>query len=445
MNALLRGQAVGELLRLSCLAMTAPALMLALETLLGDPWRFNDYYVYWLAGKIVASGGNPYDFSLLTDFAAADGRTFQLGGPYSYPPPFALLMIPLSALPFELSAWIFSFVSLAVFGLAVAILLCWAPALDRSDRRTRAWAALLAGGYPPISGSLVMGQANLLVFGLLAVGFLLLTRGGRPRTSRELAAGAALGLAAVVKLVPLLLVVPLVLARRWTATAALVGASGAALALSLLAAPDSFRGALGLAVLFEPDSYWTNQSVNGLVSRLLSDSDQTRALVPDLLPIGPAVAASTALLTLLTAAVLWRSRACLRSTVGLGLGLALALVAGSAGAPKNSIWNHTPALLAVWIVLWLGGPACSASLKGVERGLLAAWMAGAFIHQVTGRLPAVLDQAWAGLSTLLVSSALFGLLALWLLISVRLRALSCPAHLDHFPSEAEATRSRAEP
>jgi hypothetical protein len=437
MNVLERAQTFGELPRLSCLAMAAPALMLVLETLLGDPWRFNDYYVYWLAGKIVTSGGNPYDFSLLTDFAAADGRAFRLGGPYSYPPPFALLMIPLSALPFELSAWIFSFVSLAVFGLAVAILLCWTPVVGRLDRRTRAWAALLAGGYPPISGSLVMGQANLLVFGSLAVGFfLLLARGDRPRASRELVAGAALGLAAIVKLVPLLLVVPLLLARQWAAAAALLGASGAALALALVAAPDAFGGALSLTVLFEPDSYWTNQSVNGLVSRLLSDSDRTRALAPELLPIVLAVAAGTTLLALLTTAVLWRSRTCLRSTAGLGLGLALALVAGSAGAPKNSIWNHTPALLAVWIVLWLGEPAGSASLKRVERGLLAAWMASAFIHQVIGRLPAALDQAWAGPSTLLVSCALFGLLGLWLLISIKLRALSCPAHLDGFPSGA---------
>jgi hypothetical protein len=423
-NAPAPGHGVGELVRLSCLAIAAPTLVLAVETLLADPWVFNDYYVYWLAGRVVAGGGNPYDVALLAQLAADDGHMFRLAGPYSYPPPFAIVMIPFSALPFEASAWIFSLVSLTVFGLAIGLLLTQAPVPARVSGGARAWAARAAGAYPPVSGSLVMGQANLLVFALLAAGFCLLSTGCVPaHPARQRLAGCVFGLTALVKLVPLALVVPLLLARRWSAASTLVGSALALLAATLLAAPVAARGMSGLAGLLEPDSYWTNQSVNGFVSRLLSDSDRTRALAPDIVPIGPAVAASTFILALLTAVVLWRSRACLHTPVGLLLGLVLALVAASAGAPKNSIWNHTPALLAVWVVLVQCGLTCSQRVSSPERMLVAFWYIGAFAHQVTGRLPLVLDQPWAGLSVLLVSSAFFGLLALWLLVARRLETL----------------------
>ena len=133
-------------------------------------------------------------------------------------------------------------------------------------------AATVIGAYPPLIGSVFIGQVNLLVLAVLAPGIALVTR-------RPIAAGVAIGLAGVVKLVPLALALPLAVGARWRAIASMVATAGACLAIASLAAVGS-GGPTGFGALFEPDPYWSNQSVNGFVSRLVLDSDHTLALIP---------------------------------------------------------------------------------------------------------------------------------------------------------------------
>ena len=69
-----------EWLGLAAVAAVAPAI--ALLSVLAQPAadRFNDYHDYWLAGRLVSAGGNPYDLAQLTALAEQSGFHFLVGG-----------------------------------------------------------------------------------------------------------------------------------------------------------------------------------------------------------------------------------------------------------------------------------------------------------------------------------------------------------------------------
>src|ERR1051325_4179920 len=115
---------------LLALIATAPSVaILTLQCVLGNDWRFNDFYAYWLAGRLVARGQNPYDLAAFADLARAVGIPSVVGGGYSYPPLFAVLMEPLAALPFEIAGWVFTAGSAIAFGITATRLLRATPAL----------------------------------------------------------------------------------------------------------------------------------------------------------------------------------------------------------------------------------------------------------------------------------------------------------------------------
>jgi hypothetical protein len=396
---------------LALIAMAPPLVMLTLQYLTGNSWRFNDFYAYWLAGRLVAGGQNPYDLAAFAELARAVGIPSVVGGGYSYPPLFAVLMVPLAALPLETAGWIFTIGSALTFGSTVAVLLRATPALATATWRRCALVALAMGAYPPITTSLVIGQVNLLVLGLLVFAL----RGGASRP-RLIAAGLALGLAASIKLVPGVLLVPIVLARRWQPAVGMLVAVALSLIYAALVAPQALRGSGSLAALFEPDPYWTNQSVNGFASRLLLDSDRTHAIWPDVVPTQPVTATLTALLAVATGWTLWRARRALVSQRALDLVLALVLVAATAGAPKTSFNNHAPALLAAWLLLARPATGLASGLQTVDRWLLGGWLAGALVWVTLEPVRDPFDGALGALRSVITSSALYGLLCLWIVL-----------------------------
>ena len=294
----------------------------------GSAGLFNDFYDYWLAAKVLAGGGNPYDVASLATTAAHVGLHYTVGTGYSYPVLFAYLCVPLGALPAATAAWVFAALSLAGLGLAVALL-----ATPGAGLRMRELILLgvLAGGLTPIAGSLYFGQANLLILPLLALAY------------RAAARPLALGLATAVKLYPVAALVAIAAqgGRRSVRLCAATAASAAGLILipNLLAARSSTQLAVGL---FGPDSFWTNQSINGWVSRLSMTSEFTKPPLPGI-PVAPI---EVGLVALLGAAVLgvmvWR-----RGSPWAGC-LSLALLYGVVAAPKNSLWNYTPMVLLVF-------------------------------------------------------------------------------------------------
>lgn len=380
----------------------------------------NDFHDYWLAGRLVLEGHSPYDLGALRELAAREHLALEVGGGYSYPLPFALAMVPFAALPFRVALVAFNALSLLAFGLTVAAWTLWAHGRSPDLGRRRLGLALGAGLYPPVYGTIVNGQANLILFPLLALGMVLAL--DETRASRRFGGGALIGLATIVKLVPGVVIVPLALGRRIGAAAAVVAGALVALLAAVVVAPWAAAGSSGLAALFDPDSYYTNQSINGFVTRLVQPTGRTVPLFGDAFDPRPAMIALTALFALLTLLALWRSRTVLGTPRGAALGLGLALVAGVAGAPKESYWNEALCLVAVGLLIAVDAPDVRFGRFGrLDRGLLGAWFATAVLWAGVWAIEPARSGPLAPLLNLLWSSSLYGLLALWLLFVRRLR------------------------
>jgi hypothetical protein len=401
-------------------------------TALGRGNAYNDFHHYYLAAKLVAEGHSPYDIAALAEIARREGLTFLIGTGYSYPLPFALAMLPLTLLPFAAAVLLFNALSLAAFGAAVGWWLRWTLRTVPSLRRQAA-IAMLAGAYPPVYGSVANGQANLLVVALLAVGVMLLFAAG---TQRRLGGAVAVGLAALVKLVPAILVAPLLLARRARDAAAIAATIAITLGAAILVAPFANSGSQWLIQLLGPDSYFTNQSINGFVSRVVRDSDRTLALAPGAFDPGIVGLAAAAAFALLNAVILWRARYRLADSSVLAIAFGLAIAAAVIGAPKNSFWNQTALLIPVGLLLWVDLRAgLGLARKRLERLLIALWFGGALVQQGLWMAAPPKAGAAAPLVTLATSAALYGALALWLVFARRLGAPAIVARSPVIPAQ----------
>jgi len=397
---------------LSLAAMLPPIVLFSASIADGGHGLWNDFTSYWLAGRLVSAGETPYNLDVLIALGAAEGLVFEAGTGYSYPLPFAVAMVPLAALPFTLAASIFSAVSLGAFGLAVASWLRDARVWRAGPAATLA-CALAAGLYTPVHGSLFFGQANLLVFAGLVLGVRLWLGGGR---QRDVIGGMWIGLAGIVKVAPLVLALPMALARRVGGLQGLaLGAAGAMLVAWALA-PSGLQNMDRLVRLGEPDPYWTNQSINGIASRLTMGNDRALAVLPwvDARVLGSVLLALFGLATLV---ILVRSRRLLEPLVWVVLAIALSLVAAVAGAPKNSFWNHVPALIGAGLLVapMAGGSA----LRPIERALLVAWYGLAMLQWWVDSLSIGL-RAFGPVGAVLSSAALLGVMALWAAIASRM-------------------------
>ena len=382
---------------------------------LGRAPAFNDFHSYWLAGRLLLNGQSPYDLEAMRALGKAEGLQFVLGTGYSYPLPFAFLMIPFALLPFMPAVLLFNAIALVGFGWLVA---WW---LTRhhpgaSPRRLVA-AAALAGLFPPVYGTIDNGQANLVVLLPLALGLARIVNDRR----RDQVGGALLGLAAVVKIVPAAVVVPLLIARRWSASVALVGAAIGTIMIAGILAPAA-QGAGWLSRLIEPDPYFTNQSLNGFVSRLVLESGRTLPLAMKAFDPSPVATAAALTLGLVTLLVLVQSLRISSAFPTLALGLALALVAATIGAPKNSFWNQALAMPALGLLLAVEAPDLRLGrFDSLDRFLLLVFWVGSAIEFVIWIEPLPKVGPISVVTTLAQSAALYGMLALWALLVRRLR------------------------
>lgn len=391
--------------------MPAAALP-AVFAIAGGEGLWNDFATYWLAGKLVSVGQSPYDLDALAALGRARGIDHVPGTGYSYPPPFAVVMVPLAALPFTAAASIFWLISLLAFGVAVA---AWLrdPLVWEGGPRCSLSAAFLAGCYPPVLGSVFVGQVNLLVAAAVSVGVRAALRHDGVRST---AAGLLIGLGGIVKVVPLALCLPLAIARRQVAVVSMIATAATAMVAAWLAAAPVFEDVRRLAALNAPDPYWTNQSINGYVSRLALGNDRVDPVLPGIDPQLVAGLAATVLLLATVGLLLW-SLPRTPKEVWLPLAIGLVLVTAVMVAPKNSFWNQVPALVGAAI---LASPLVgSGDRRHRWRMLLAVWYA-----------PAVMGMALDGfgmvtplgkLGTVLSGMPLAGLGGLWVAIGLQFR------------------------
>lgn len=233
---------------------------LVLAVLVGrhpDRWSMIDLRVYRAGGDALLHGAPLYS-------AHPDGSLL----PFTYPPFAGIVCMPLAALP-----WTAARVVLTVAS-AVALVAVARASVRSAGGSPAAVPAVVAAGLllEPVRATLGFGQINLLLMALVLLDLTI----GRDRPS----CGVLVGLAAAIKLTPLIFVGYLLVTRRprAAATAAATFAGTVVLGWALLPA-ESTRYWFHLVA--EPDrvggvGFSGNQSLLGALTRLMDGSGAAR-------------------------------------------------------------------------------------------------------------------------------------------------------------------------
>lgn len=330
---LLRAAAVFAVLSL------AAYLTLAL-TRAEEMWWMGDLKVYQAGGDaVLAGGGGLYDA--------------QVGAaklPFTYTPWAALTFVPLAWIPLGLLK------GLALAGNLVLLFLCalwsWSMA-GRTERRIRLALALATFAVllwtDPVQETLRFGQVNLLLLALVLFDL--------AKASGKNYQGVGIGLAAALKLIPLIFVGYLFLTRRYRAAFTALGTFAGTLALAFALLPrESARYWSGLfldntRIGLVP--FPGNQSLRGALARLAHAEAPSSVL-------WLLLAAAVGCLGLATAVVLHRQGDDLA-------GVAVCALAGLLVSPIS--WTHHW----VWIVPGFVAAAAYAA-RGRHRWPLPAAM-----------------------------------------------------------------------
>jgi alpha-1,2-mannosyltransferase len=279
--------------------------------------ELKDLLVYQYSGRAVMDGLSPY---------ARDEPVTGL--PFTYPPFAAVLMVPLALLPDWLAAALWTGASVGALGASAVVV---RRALGRP---TPAWLVVLLGaaalGLEPVWQNLLFGQVNLLLMLAVLVDVL--------RPERRLS-GVALGIAAGVKLTPLVFVVLLVLAGHRGAASRAMLAFGSTIAVGFVAVPGS--SAYWTDRLLDPSRVGPpalahNQSVYGALTRVLDSAPSPLLWL--------AVAAPLAAVVLLVASAWWRRG---DRVLGTCLGAIAMLLASPVAWSHHWVW-----VVPITLVLW---------------------------------------------------------------------------------------------
>jgi alpha-1,2-mannosyltransferase len=228
------------------------------------PWGrlgFFDLRVYRGAGRLVLDGRPVYP-----------GPIWQWA-PFTYPPYAALVFTPLAVLPLAADELVVTVLgTVALFAtMSLALRLTWGSGEDarygQSRRRSALTPAAVAAALwlEPITATLGYGQIDLLI-ALLVVGDLARSDAARGK-------GALIGLAAGLKLTPLIFVPYLLFSGRRRAACIALGAFAATIAAGYVVLPADSQRFWGDALFLDPrrlgGSYVPgNQSLRGLILRL---------------------------------------------------------------------------------------------------------------------------------------------------------------------------------
>ena len=232
---------------LICLLPVLMALDVGASTFPGGttiPWHpvMVDLDVYRLAGQVLLDGGDFYQLPGALQFL--------------YPPFAALLAAPLALLPVGLVqvGW-----TIAGALMIVAVLHRW----GQTGWRLSLWSTGVVYVVLPVSQTLAFGQLGIILVALVALD---LAPGPRVLRRRLLPEGTLTGVAAALKLTPMIFVLYLLAVRKWRVALTATIAAGALTMLAAIILPGAsldFWGRLvhGDTGLGHSLIYYTNQSV----------------------------------------------------------------------------------------------------------------------------------------------------------------------------------------
>jgi len=185
---------------------------------------------------------------------------------YIYPPAFAILVAPLGLLPNVVASLLWMLIGQA--SLAAAVILVQRRLRPTSWAVTAIICATLT--FYPLWVDAVQGQANLIVMLLVLAGIVGILK-GQPRFA------AAIGVAAGLKLTPLILLIWLLLDRRFRAASWMVAGFAAVTGIGALLRPSDTLVFFGrvLVVLSRGTAFYANQSLAGVVARIATVNPYT--------------------------------------------------------------------------------------------------------------------------------------------------------------------------
>ncbi len=283
---------------------------------------------------------------------------------FVYPPFAALLFLPMAFLNDTL-------LSAAMITLNL-MLVIWTVGVTSREARgagtviTRGAAACLGIGFMfllvPLADTMWLGQINILLMALVVADLMAVARGRRW-------AGIAIGIAAGIKLTPLLFVVLLLWSRRWRPAALALGTFVATVAVGFVALPRDALAFWTVALRdtrrIAPSEWIVNQSFDGVVARFWPDALGWVWLIGAAAVCGLAIGLAGRLLArnlpIMAAAVIG--------------------VASAFAAPFS--WEHHW----IWLVILCWWPLCAAIVGFANRDRRWPWWAvgAAFVTLLTAR------------------------------------------------------------
>ncbi|KHF43885.1 glycosyltransferase 87 family protein [Saccharomonospora viridis] len=192
--------------------------------------------------------------------------------PFTYPPAAALLFTPLAFFPVQVAWGVVSAVSFLALALVVRVTIASLPRLVgelprwASPARATLIFTIVFFGLEPVWRTVFLGQINIILMALVMLDVLVVCR----RDSRW--GGVLVGVAAAVKLTPLIFIPHLLFTgRKWDAARALATFAGLQALMFVIVPADATRfwthtvfnqGRIG------PMHWAGNQSLNGLLNRV---------------------------------------------------------------------------------------------------------------------------------------------------------------------------------
>ena len=340
-----------------------------------------DLAVYRDGGLIVRHVSPAYDprhASPLYDWTGQNGVQF------TYPPFAAVIFAVASALSWTAMRWAMTLVSLAALGLSLWLVFGALGYRDRPAVRLGATLGVsaLALATEPVQQTLALGQVNLLLM-LLVVADLLLPGLPFPGERSRWWQGIGIGLAAGVKLTPLIFIPYLLLIRRYrqAAVATAVFAATAALGYAILPRDSGTYWAHGLFLKANRIVFLGtrgNQSLRGVLTRLAGSVSS--GTVPWI-----AAAVLVGIAGLAAAALLYRARQPVPAMLACAL-------TGLLVSPLS--WDHHWVWVAPGIALLAHLGATAA--RGAVRA--AWWAAAAVLFGIFACWPQFWDLSQSGLT-----------------------------------------------
>ena len=380
-----------------------------------QPMDFPSFY--WAADLAFNAGRSPYGADA---FAEAITQTGQHIFPYYYPPPCLLFFYPLSVLTYpQAKAALIIANHISLLGVIFLLITRILPSgLGRPLPTLEVLVSVVyIFAFHPLLVTLHVGQINLLVLILLC----LFWEAMKSNRSPALIAAALAG-AIVLKTYPAILLLLLVVKRRYRVTLWVFGFLSFAALVSFLVLPPSVwsdwlvqilpSGGYGQIPLgfVSPASPW-NQSINGFTSRLFLENEYTSTLwasaraariVPYLL---------AACVTCATVVMLYRTSRRHGDRL-IDLELSLLLVTMCLVSPLT--WEHhlvliLPAILVAFTRIFFPWQGRALPLLVGLAALGMAW-----------RLPFESLRLREGLLTFAISELLYALVILWVVLFVEL-------------------------